>query len=391
MTSPGSDGSTRRRTARAALACGVCLVAAARLVAGQEADATVYVRGDTDRTTVVTPRLHVAAPVRDDTKLGVVYSVDVWTSASIDIRTSASKVITDPSDAPITEQRDEIDVSVEHAVDDTRITGGYRYSTEPDYQSHGGVLGFELDLADRSETLGATLMANFDDVGRVGDPDFSRRARQLAVRTSFTQIFDRDTLAQLIYEIGHAQGYLASPYRFVGIGGGDASCRNDPDAAVPVLYCVPESTPDSRLRHALAVRGRRALGSAFSVGAGYRFYLDDWELRSHTAEADVGWLPVADLTLKLRYRFYWQSAAAHYRARYPEFLPDRFYTRDKELSPLHAHGVALDLGRAWDIDATGSSLRAQLSAGPTLYEYRDFPGLDQITAIEVTLGVVLER
>lgn len=368
----------RKLALRAALACGACLVATARLVAGQEAEATLYVRGDTDQTTVVTPRLGVGVPVGDDTRVGAVYAVDVWTSASIDIRTSASKAIT--------EQRDEIDLTLEHTIDDARITGGYRYSTEPDYQSHGGTLGFELDLADKSETLAATLLANFDDVGRVGDPDFSRDTRQLGVRASFTQVFDRDTLAQLIYEIGQAQGYLASPYRYVGIGGSDASCRGT------VMYCVPETNPDSRLRHALAARGRRALGYAFSVGAGYRFYLDDWDLLSHTAEADIAWLPTTRLSLKLRYRFYWQGAAAHYRARYPDLVPDRpFYTRDKELSPLHAHGIGLDLGHAWDVDDTGGTLRAMLSVAPTRYEYRDFPWLDQITAIEVTLGVALER
>lgn len=368
------------------VACVACVSATARLVAGQEAGAAVYVRGDTDETTVVTPRLHVGVPVGEDTRLGVVYAVDVWTSASIDIRTSASRAIPDRGVEAITEQRDEINGSVEHTIGDARITGSYRYSTEPDYQSHGGTLGLELDLADKSETLGATLLASFDQVGRVGDPDFARDTRQLAARASFTQVFDRDTLAQAIYEIGQAQGYLASPYRFVGIGGADASCRGT------VMYCVPESSPDSRLRHALAARGRRALGGAFSVGAGYRFYFDDWDLLSHAAEADIAWLPVSDALLKLRYRFYWQGAAAHYRARYPELVVDQpFHTRDKELSPLHAHRFGLDLERGWEIDPGGGSLRTMLSAGSTLYAYRDFPLLDQITAIEVTLTVELER
>ena len=35
---------------------------------------------------------------------------------------------------------------------------------------------------------------------------------------SRTQVIDRLTVAQLIYEYGSMQGYLSSPYRFVGIG-----------------------------------------------------------------------------------------------------------------------------------------------------------------------------
>jgi hypothetical protein len=359
------------------LTCAAGTLAVARMASSQEAAAALYVRGDSDETTVVTPRLRLGVPAGDDTRVGVVYMVDVWTSASIDIRTSASKAIT--------EQRDEIDATVEHTVGDARFGASYRYSTEPDYESHGGTLGLDLDLADKSTTLGATLLATFDDVGRVGDPKFSRAARQFGARASLTQVLDRATLAQVIYEIGLSEGYLASPYRFVGIGGADHSCRG------VVLYCIPESNPETRLKHALAARGRRGLDDRLSLGASYRFHLDDWDLVSHTAEADLAWLPVTDLSLALRYRFYTQGAAAHYRPRYPRLLAEALYTRDKELSPFDSHGAWLDLERAWTIDADGGSLRALLSAGPTFYVYRDYPLLDAITAVEVTLAVVLER
>ena len=76
---------------------------------GQEASTSLYVRNDNDRTTVITPRLRVKAPVGERTSAQVVYSVDVWTSASIDIRTSAS--------VAVTEQRDEIDLTLDHELD----------------------------------------------------------------------------------------------------------------------------------------------------------------------------------------------------------------------------------------------------------------------------------
>src|SRR5262245_22825665 len=83
-----------------------CIAVPARSRA-QEAATAIYGRTDSDQTVVVAPRLRVQAALAESTRASVVYAVDVWTSASIDIRTSASKV-------PVTEQRDEIDASLDH-------------------------------------------------------------------------------------------------------------------------------------------------------------------------------------------------------------------------------------------------------------------------------------
>ena len=106
-----------------AAALAAALLAVARDGAAQEAGVGVYVRTDTDQTTVITPRLRAERRSPKATRVDLVYTVDVWTSASIDIRTSASK--------PVTEQRDEIDLSVQQAFTDVTVSGGYRYSTEP--------------------------------------------------------------------------------------------------------------------------------------------------------------------------------------------------------------------------------------------------------------------
>src|SRR5690348_10972572 len=96
----------------------------------QEVGTALYVRTDSDRTTVIAPRLRGSVTIEEQTTLGVVYAVDVWTSASIDIMTSASQV-------PVTEQRDELNVSADHELTDVTLSLAYRYSVEPDYVSHG--------------------------------------------------------------------------------------------------------------------------------------------------------------------------------------------------------------------------------------------------------------
>jgi hypothetical protein len=347
-------------------------------VKAQEASTTLYVRTDSDHTTVITPRLHVAAPVDDSTRLDLVYTADVWTSASIDIRASASKVIT--------ERRDEIHAIVSHDFEDISLSGGYRYSIEPDYESHAVSGSALFNLAAKSTTVLVGGSVSLDTVGRVGDPGFSRSQNAVSAQVELTQLLDPNTLVQAVYELGFAQGYLASPYRFVGVGSFNGICGG---FAGPggLEYCVPETNPDERLRHAALVRLKRALGEAVSMGLAYRFYIDDWNLISHTAFADLSWLPDADTLLVLRYRFYLQGAAFQYRPTYLTIQP--FMTRDKELSAFSSHRLAVELEHSWNVGELGRKLRGIASVGSSVYLYQNFPPLARITALEVTLSWVL--
>lgn len=339
---------------------------------------TLYVRQDSDQTTVVTPRVRLGAPLAETTRADVIYTVDVWSSASIDIRTAASP--------RVIEQRDEIDAALTHGIGDVALQGSYRYSTEPDYESHGGSIGLSLELAQKSSTLAVDLGGMLDDVGRAGDPGFSEPLTTLSVRASFTQIIDQDTLAQLTYEVGRQQGYLSSPYRRVPIGPEEDAFSGF--CAFPITACIPEANPTERTRHAVALRARRALATQLSLGASYRFYLDDWDMQSHTVRADVAFLPDDAWLLGLRYRYYSQTQAAHYRSFYrdqPE--PQTHYTNDKELSPINAHRVGLEVGRIWVLDDDGGELDTVLSIAPALYQYPNYLPFDRVTAIETTLSL----
>lgn len=374
------------RTARVCVAlCGLLLLLASRAGAQTavtpQTSASVYVRTDTDQTTVISPRLQARAPITESTSAELVYAVDVWSSASIDIRTSASKAVT--------EQRDEIDASLTQELPDTRLTGSYRYSTEPDYESHTAALAVERDFADKSTVIGASASLGFDSVGQVNEPLFEEHLRTIGARVSGLQLIDQYTFVQLEYELGNARGYQASPYRFIGIGTSDGTCEvSEPEQII--VYCPRETNPELRVRHAIALRARRAIITPLSVGADYRFYIDSWDVQSHTMGVDVTVLPAEHTSLGLRYRFYTQTAAKHYRTRYEEERDDGLYTRDKELSPLDSHKLALDAEQTFVMDARGRTLRALLSIGPVFYTYSDYLLLDSITALDATLSLVLD-
>ena len=368
----------RRRAWRAHLlefACAIGLLSAAATQA-QDASSAVYIRSDTDHTTVVTPRVRVGTKLGPATRVDASYTADVWTSASIDIATSASKAVT--------EQRDELDLSVRQELSEASLSAAYRFSTEPDYESHGITLGASRDFAQKSTTLALSVSALFDRVGRVGDPAFSRSLHTFVARASATQLLDALSWLQGIYEIGYADGFLASPYRFVGIGPGLPRC------AEPGASCIRESLPGERLRHALALLGRRALSDAISLDASYRFYIDGWKLLSNTAQAGLSVMPWVDTRLSVGYRFYTQTAARYYRARVPSLAAlGRYTTRDKELSPFMSHSLAFTLDQGFALSPS-DALHVAATLGPTLYLFYDFPAYDHLFAFEATVAVRVE-
>jgi hypothetical protein len=344
--------------------------------AEQTASAGVYVRQDTNATRVISPRVKLRTPVAQETHLDASYAVDVWTSASVDIVASASQ--------PVTEQRDELNVALDRVFGDLKLGAAYRFSKEPDYTSHGGSLNLSLDFANKATTFGWFAGGSTDQVGRVGDPSFAEHASTLTSGVSLTQVLDAQTLVQILYDIALVQGYQASAYRFVAFGQA-GPCR------ATASLCLPERAPRERLRHAASLRIRRALTAELSLGASYRFYIDDWAVLSHTAKADLTWSPQLKSALSLSYRFYQQSAASFYQALYLEQEVGRaHFTRDRELSPLTTHRVAIELDWLWELGRGGSDLMTGIAVAPTFYAYSDFPMLRSVSALEVTAVTGME-
>jgi hypothetical protein len=360
----------------AAAFCAACafLLCAPSAGRADEVGSGLYIRTDSDHTTVISPRVRAKGQLDPDTSLEVVYAVDVWTSASIDIRAAASRVVS--------EQRDEIDVNASHALGDVTLGAGYRWSKENDYLSNSGNASLAYNFADNAATLALSGWVSQDAVGRSGYPSFDESLSSFGGRLGFTQVLDTKSLLQLSYDLAYLDGYQASPYRFVPIGGMGACATIAP-------MCVPERNPEKRIRHALVARARRAFGDSISLGLGYRFYLDDWSLHSHTIEADLAWLPAAHSQLALRYRFYVQSAADFYKPHYAPADDLEFVTIDRELSALSIHRIGADFEHGFEL-GNDSVLRASLGAGVNLYHYDDFPGLKSVTALELSTAVLLQ-
>lgn len=338
--------------------------------------ASLYTRHDSDHTEIWSPRANVAVNIDERAEVSAGYTMDAWTSASIDIRTSATKAIH--------ELRHEFEAGTSYVLDDLTLSGGYRYSTENDYWSHGGVLGAALDLAQRNTTLALNVFGAHDTVGRFGDALFRYPLDSLGGRFTWTQVLGEQSLAQLSWETTFLTGFQESPYRWVAVGGNGTCAALSP-------YCLPENVPDQRCRHALGGRYRFAVGERWSFGVGYRFYFDSWGVMSHTIEPEA----VVNLSkndeLSADYRYYTQNDADFYRARYRNRADGGgLLTRDRKLSAFYSHAVGLSYTHREPLGGDGVVLVVSARASGTLYEYLAYVGLQQVRALELTGALSLE-
>lgn len=343
-----------------------------------EASLGFFVRSDSDKTHVVAPRVAAVKELNDGaTRLDVSYSADIWTSASIDMRTAATK--------RITEQRDQVTAAASHEFRGNSLGASYYYSTENDYDSHG-VAAFAIQrIAKGSATLEERVNVGYDIVGRSGDPGFSFPATILGARLVYNQILNPETVLQAAYEVNHKRGYQQSPYRYVGLGG-DGLCLGT------AVFCVPESHPDARTRHAIVLDSRHSLAEDSALGLGYRFYIDDWGVMSHTGVFQFSALFGQESSLTFRYRFYTQSEASFYKAIYaaPTSPQIGSVTRDRELSPLLSNRLALSYDTVFELGRFGAAMRMAIATGVTVFIYNNFVGLTDVYSGDLTLALTLE-
>lgn len=341
-----------------------------------QASSNVYARSDSDATTIVSPALLVGGTVGPTTVTGA-YSMDAWTGASIDVVTAATPAIH--------ERRHEGSLAVAYTTGPVTVNTAYRLSLENDYVSHGLTVGTRLELANKNTTIGADLLASADTVGRADDPSFAKPVRTLGGRLTLVQVIDRNTLAELGWQTITVDGFQASPYRFVALGDMGVCGSLAP-------FCIPEQVPDQRIRNALTIRVRRALGKHLSSGLDYRFYFDDWGIASHAIEPELGVVVGDHKTISLRYRYTTQSEAFFYRPRYFDIATtDGFVTRDRKLSALVGNEAGLQYMQRSESDTSSRAFTWGLRSTLSRADYLAFVGLDHVWAFELTALFGVER
>jgi len=322
----------------------------------------LQVYADSDHTTVVSPLINAQADVGKDTNVSAGYVADVISSASIDIVSQASPTT-------IHDVRHQVSTALTHKFGSLTANAAYIYSTENDYSSHVVSMGVSKDLAEKDTTLALGYSLAMNDVGRHGDINFHESLTVNELTLAWTQMINPRTATQLSYGLGIASGYQASAYRFVPVMSG-----GNP------MYWVPETDPDSRVRHALVFGVNRYLFQHSALQADYRYYRDTWGISSHTVRATY----ISDLSkrtqLRVRNRLYSQNGATFYKSEYDAL--QKYMALDRELSPLWSETIGAKLTRKF-----AGYAEAELKADLFYYSYSDFPLLPSRTGVNIGVGV----
>ncbi|EHQ25610.1 DUF3570 domain-containing protein [Mucilaginibacter paludis] len=216
------------------------------------------------------------------------------------------------------------------------------YSHEFDYQSFGG--GINLTRLSKNKNTQFDFKALvFLDTWKVilpvelrppgygsGSEHDDHRPVDYRPRNSFSTSFSLSQVlttrlqAVIITEPSYQHGLLATKYQRDYFTDGSERVEN---------------LPDSRYKLPIAARLNYFLDDHFVIRAFYRYYMDNWGIRGHTAELEVPVKLTSFVSLSPFYRYNNQTGTRYF-APYGQHSPtDTYYTSDYDLSTLHSNFI----------------------------------------------------
>jgi hypothetical protein len=276
-------------------------------------------------------------------RFGVEMGFDSYTSASSDM--IDPNTITSPS---YTDQRyyPSLFWSRENAKTGNTFGASVAYSQEWDYKSYGAGIAYSKSFNENNSTF--ALKANVfldkwwmifpDELRPDGYPSGTRRyfddltinpRNTFNLSLLFSQIINERLQIALIVEPNFQKGQLATPYQRVYFTTADS---------VRV-----EKLPEQRWKIPLGLRANYFIGDRLISRNFYRYYQDEWGLKSHTINSELAIKLNPFVTISPNYRFYVQNAAQYFAPYAQHNLNDTFYTSDYDLSKFHSHTLGMAL------------------------------------------------
>jgi hypothetical protein len=202
-------------------------------------------------------------------------------------------------------------------------------SAEYDYLSIGGGVNFFKDSKDKSRQVGIRLQTYQDLVTmiypieqRSGRKGGTKARNSYGLTWSYSQIINARMQVLFLVDLAYQQGFLSLPFNRIYF--------NDNTAGI-------ENLPGSRLKFPVSIRMNYFLGDLTILRTFYRYYQDDWGLKSHTAEIETAVKITPFVSVSPFYRFYTQSAVDYFAGFREHDVANHFYTSDYDLSAFHSH------------------------------------------------------
>ena len=311
--------------------------------------------GDQERYDIEIGQVSVIYPLNDTMQLKVNSAYEKMSGASAwfvqpDAEGNPVQVM---SGATIDDERFDASATLDIYKGKYTISPSVGFSTEKDYQAIFGGVSVARELDNKSTTLRGGISASFDEVKPTSDPTIDPGRidkddkENISAFVGIGQVINKNTVVQSTFTLGHLSGYLSDPYKLVF------------NSAVPGLR---DNRPDDRTQYIWSAQLRRwseTLSAA--LHANYRFYYDDWNIRSHTL--DVGFLKHTESGWSFEYsmRYYSQTQAEFYEPFYQAARSDGYYSSDYRLSPYGALSFRVKLAETINNWTIGVSAERYIS------------------------------
>lgn len=255
----------------------------------------------------------------------------------VDHYTSASSDKIDPStisSASSADTRIYPSLNWTHSNEETGNSFGFTgsYSTEFDYQSMGAAFNLTRLSKDKNTQFDFKLQAFLDqwtvilpielrtgNTGRGGEQYDTAPRNSFSASFSLSQVISQKFQASLILEPSYQKGLLATKYQRDYFT--DGSLRS-------------ETLPDKRYKLPIGLRMNYFLDDRFVIRTFYRYYMDNWGIRAHTAELEIPVKINSFFSISPFYR-YTNQVGTKYFAPYGQHSPsEQYFTSDYDLSTL---------------------------------------------------------
>jgi len=259
-------------------------------------------------------------------KFGFSVGIDHYTSASsdmIDLKANSSASHADNRIYPA------LSWSRENESKGTTLMAGVSTSFEFDYQSYGANIGFSQKTANRMGEFTAKFQAYLDKVKLIApielraNENYGTSGRNtFALSLAYSQIINQNFQIEILGDAVQQTGYLSLPFHRVYFN--DNSVHQ-------------ETLPDKRFKIPVGLRANYFLGDKVILRAYYRYYTDDWGLKSNTFSLETPVKISPFVSVSPFYRYYSQTATKYFAPYQQHTAFDDFYTSNYDLSKFNSH------------------------------------------------------
>lgn len=394
----------------------------------------VYSESDS-RVTAVEPIVSLRKDMGGERTLGLKLTLDSLTGASPNGAIAANEVQTftgpsgngsydagkgkTPLDTEFKDTRTAIAISWEQPWGERNLVSfGGNISKEYDFTSAALSTAIARDFNNKNTTLSLGINLETDTIDAVGgipDPLTSLKVGQNPEHKSggtenktvndfllgVTQVMNRHWLTQLNLSVGSSSGYHSDPYKILSVLNTDGSLATNPEDANSKWYLY-DSRPDSRSRQSL-YWGNKIHLTEDVIDISYRYYTDDWGIKSHTLDFRYRYEFGGNMYLEPHVRWYSQTAADFYHL----YLNKDMDTSSAESAIAYAssdtrlgeftgttfglkYGIALGRNNEFNIRVEQYTQTYKASAPATMTALKGLDLAPDLTAMTVLVGYSFE-